>query len=198
MCLRWGLVRVLRVSGGNAVRGLLSWDMCVEWSDAKLGKPLFPRRLQIQNVDSSLQSKIIQQPILKSSSHIHNNHSLQSYFFHLAKQSSGNRPPLLMDAPTLWDTFLRVRTLGRPSSKDSFVSNNTSMKVRVISLGCDGPVRRDIAYLEADLLAFHRILTLDWASLLPYYLCRGRKLSLVRLSHPFKQAPEQAFKAPET
>jgi hypothetical protein len=38
MCLRWGLARVLRVSGGNAVRGLLSWDTCVEWSEAELSK----------------------------------------------------------------------------------------------------------------------------------------------------------------
>jgi hypothetical protein len=29
MCLRWGLARVLRVSGGNAVHGLVSWDMYV-------------------------------------------------------------------------------------------------------------------------------------------------------------------------
>jgi Domain of unknown function (DUF1708) len=42
MCLRWGLARVLRVSGGHAVRGLLSWDMYVEWSEAELGKRLSP------------------------------------------------------------------------------------------------------------------------------------------------------------
>jgi len=45
MCLRWGLARVLRVSGGNAVRGLLSWDMYVEWSEAELGKRHSPSRL---------------------------------------------------------------------------------------------------------------------------------------------------------
>jgi hypothetical protein len=38
MCLRWGLARVMRVSGGNAVRGLISWDMYVEWSEAELRK----------------------------------------------------------------------------------------------------------------------------------------------------------------
>jgi Meiotically up-regulated protein Msb1/Mug8 domain len=38
MCLRWGLARVLRVSGGSAVRGLISWDMYVEWSEAELRK----------------------------------------------------------------------------------------------------------------------------------------------------------------
>jgi len=53
MCLRWGLARVLRVSGGNAtVRGLLSWDMYVEWSEAELRKRLSPPRLYIHNVDS--------------------------------------------------------------------------------------------------------------------------------------------------
>jgi hypothetical protein len=31
MCLRWGLACILRVSGINAVRGLLSWDAYVEW-----------------------------------------------------------------------------------------------------------------------------------------------------------------------
>jgi len=48
MCLRWGLARVLRVSGGNAVRGLLSCDLCVEWSEAELGKPISPPRLYTQ------------------------------------------------------------------------------------------------------------------------------------------------------
>ena len=33
---RWGLARVLRVSGGNAVHGLISWDMYVEWSESEL------------------------------------------------------------------------------------------------------------------------------------------------------------------
>ncbi|KAI0271985.1 hypothetical protein BGY98DRAFT_1108804 [Russula aff. rugulosa BPL654] len=36
ICLRWGLARVLRVSGGNAVHGLISWDMYVEWSESEL------------------------------------------------------------------------------------------------------------------------------------------------------------------
>jgi hypothetical protein len=38
MFLRWGLARVLRVSGGHAARGLISWDMYVDWSEAELGK----------------------------------------------------------------------------------------------------------------------------------------------------------------
>ncbi|KAH8988261.1 hypothetical protein EDB86DRAFT_3065602 [Lactarius hatsudake] len=42
MFLRWGLARILRVSGGHAVRGLISWDMYVDWSEAELGKPLRP------------------------------------------------------------------------------------------------------------------------------------------------------------
>jgi Domain of unknown function (DUF1708) len=47
MCLRWGLARVLRVSGGNAVRGLLSWDAYVEWSEAELGNRFSSPRLQL-------------------------------------------------------------------------------------------------------------------------------------------------------
>ena len=38
MFLRWGLARVLRVSSGNAVRGLISWDMYVNWCEAEVGK----------------------------------------------------------------------------------------------------------------------------------------------------------------
>jgi Domain of unknown function (DUF1708) len=38
MCLRWGLSRVLRVSSGNAVRGLISWDMYIDWCEAEVGK----------------------------------------------------------------------------------------------------------------------------------------------------------------
>ena len=34
MWLRWGLARVLRVSGANAVHGLISWDMYVEWNES--------------------------------------------------------------------------------------------------------------------------------------------------------------------
>ncbi|KAH9979484.1 hypothetical protein BGW80DRAFT_1435011 [Lactifluus volemus] len=36
MCLRWGLSRVLRVSTGNAVRGLISWEMYVGWCEAEV------------------------------------------------------------------------------------------------------------------------------------------------------------------
>ena len=53
MCLRWGLARVLRVSGGNAVRGFISWDMYVEWSEAEVGK-CFLSRFAFSNVDSRL------------------------------------------------------------------------------------------------------------------------------------------------
>ncbi|KAH9987661.1 hypothetical protein BJV74DRAFT_978753 [Russula compacta] len=38
MCLRWGLARVMRVYGGNVVRGLISWDMYVEWSEAEVAQ----------------------------------------------------------------------------------------------------------------------------------------------------------------
>ena len=37
--LRWGLARVLRVSGGHAARVLISWDMYADWSEAEIGKP---------------------------------------------------------------------------------------------------------------------------------------------------------------
>jgi len=54
MCLRWGLARVLGVSGGNGVRDFLTWDMYVEWSEAELGKRLSLPRLYTHNVDSRL------------------------------------------------------------------------------------------------------------------------------------------------
>ena len=64
MCLRWGLAQVLRVSGGNAVRGLLSWDMYVEWSEPELGKRLSPppSRLHTHNVDPRFQSRLSSNP----------------------------------------------------------------------------------------------------------------------------------------
>jgi len=34
MCLRWDFARVLRISWRNVVRGLLSWDIYVGWSEA--------------------------------------------------------------------------------------------------------------------------------------------------------------------
>lgn len=37
MCFRWGLARVVRVVGGQAVRGLLSWDHYVEFRDSETG-----------------------------------------------------------------------------------------------------------------------------------------------------------------
>ena len=39
MYLRWGIAPVLRVSGGHAARGLISWDMYVDWSEAEICKP---------------------------------------------------------------------------------------------------------------------------------------------------------------
>ena len=38
MCMRWGLTQVLHVSGGHDACGLISWDMYIDWSEAKLGK----------------------------------------------------------------------------------------------------------------------------------------------------------------
>lgn len=37
MCLRWGLARVVRVVGGQAVRGLISWEHYVEFRDSEAG-----------------------------------------------------------------------------------------------------------------------------------------------------------------
>lgn len=37
MCLRWGLARVVRIVGGQEVRGLLSYGNYIEWSQAEAG-----------------------------------------------------------------------------------------------------------------------------------------------------------------
>lgn len=37
MCFRWGLARVVRVVGGQAVRGLISWDHYVQFRDSEAG-----------------------------------------------------------------------------------------------------------------------------------------------------------------
>lgn len=37
MCIRWGLARVVRVVGGQAVRGLVSWEHYVEFRDSEAG-----------------------------------------------------------------------------------------------------------------------------------------------------------------
>ena len=39
MCLRWGLARVLRVSGGHAACSHISWDMYADWSESEIGEP---------------------------------------------------------------------------------------------------------------------------------------------------------------
>jgi hypothetical protein len=100
MYLRWGIARILRVSGGNAVRGLLSWVAYVEWSEAELGKQNFLPRLC--NPDSLSQYKTIPRPTLKHSSHHYSNLSLQSssIISLLAcltahSSSSGHTPPTL-------------------------------------------------------------------------------------------------------
>lgn len=36
-CLRWGLARVVRIVGGQEVRGLLSWDHYLEFKDSEAG-----------------------------------------------------------------------------------------------------------------------------------------------------------------
>jgi len=76
MCLCWGLARILRVSGGNAVQGLLSRDAYVEWSEAELGKQNFLPHLCY--ADSLSQYKTIPRPTSKHSSYHYSNLSLQS------------------------------------------------------------------------------------------------------------------------
>jgi hypothetical protein len=42
MGLRWGLARVVRAVGGNAIRGLIAWEHYIEWADNEVGEfPLF-------------------------------------------------------------------------------------------------------------------------------------------------------------
>jgi hypothetical protein len=76
MCLCWGLACVLRVTGGNAMRGLLSSDAYVEWSEAELGKQLLLPPLC--NSDSLSQYTTILRPASKHSSNHYSNLSLQS------------------------------------------------------------------------------------------------------------------------
>lgn len=47
MCFRWGLARVVRVVGGQAVRGLISWEHYVEFRDSEAGMhhSILPRSL---------------------------------------------------------------------------------------------------------------------------------------------------------
>lgn len=42
MCIRWGLARVVRVVGGQAVRGLIAWDHYTEFRDSEAGGLSFP------------------------------------------------------------------------------------------------------------------------------------------------------------
>lgn len=42
MCIRWGLARVVRVVGRQAVRGLIAWDHYTEFRDSEAGERLFP------------------------------------------------------------------------------------------------------------------------------------------------------------
>ncbi|KAH9172544.1 hypothetical protein EDB89DRAFT_1851067 [Lactarius sanguifluus] len=61
MFLRWGLARILRVSGGHAVRGLISWDMYVDWSEAELAQdyPTTHFKALIAQLEQHLQAIII-------------------------------------------------------------------------------------------------------------------------------------------
>jgi hypothetical protein len=73
--------------GGTAVRGLLSWDAYVEWSEAELGNQFFLPCLC--NADSLSQYKTIRRPTLKHSSYHYSNLSLQSFsIFSLSSHAS--------------------------------------------------------------------------------------------------------------
>jgi hypothetical protein len=87
MCLRWGLARILRVSGGNAVRGLLSWDAYVEWSEAELGKQNFLPRLC--NSDSLSHTRLSRDPLRNT----HRTITATSPFNHHQSSFSPRTPP---------------------------------------------------------------------------------------------------------
>jgi hypothetical protein len=70
-------------------RGLIAWDMYVDWSEAKLGKAILCHGLTY-NIDSRTQSKTAWPAILK--------HSLHPYSGH-HNQSSLSSPPL--DTPLI-------------------------------------------------------------------------------------------------
>ena len=102
MCLRWGLAHILCVSGGSAVRGLLSLDAYVEWSEAELGEQLFLPHFYTP--DSLSQYKTIPRPTSKHPLYHYNNLSLQSSsIFFLSSHASqlthhrlsGHTPPTL-------------------------------------------------------------------------------------------------------
>ncbi|KAH9059462.1 hypothetical protein EDB83DRAFT_2387941 [Lactarius deliciosus] len=61
MFLRWGLARILRVSGGHAVRGLISWDMYVDWSEAELAQdyPTTHFKALIAQLEQPLQAIVV-------------------------------------------------------------------------------------------------------------------------------------------
>lgn len=41
MCLRWGLARVVRIVGGQEIRGLVPWDIYQDFCDTEAGKRFF-------------------------------------------------------------------------------------------------------------------------------------------------------------
>ena len=47
MFLRWGLARVVRIVGGQEVRGLLPYKLYIEWAESESGEQLFPFDLWI-------------------------------------------------------------------------------------------------------------------------------------------------------
>ena len=55
MCIRWGLARVVRVVGGQAVRGLVSWEHYVEFRDSEAGMhhSIYPRSFHAHEASST-------------------------------------------------------------------------------------------------------------------------------------------------
>ena len=51
MFLRWGLARIVRVVGGQEVRGLLSYENYIEWAEVEAGA--WRRQLIAESIDSS-------------------------------------------------------------------------------------------------------------------------------------------------
>ncbi|KAI0249408.1 hypothetical protein BJV78DRAFT_1228260 [Lactifluus subvellereus] len=106
MCLRWGLARVLRVSVGNAVRGLISWDMYVEWCEAEVVQeyPITHFQALIAPLQQPLPSIIINVLSLLARLTAHSS-------------SSGHTPPTL--SPLFGPFFLASATPHAPSNESS-------------------------------------------------------------------------------
>lgn len=68
MCLRWGLARVVRIVGGQEVRGLLSYESYLEWSTYEAST--LPPHLPTPDTDEDPQCNDIRLRSLMHSSHL--------------------------------------------------------------------------------------------------------------------------------